>query len=285
MHGNSNVLGATLFPHNIGLGAAHNKALVGKMAQAVGQAVRATGINWVFAPTLAVVRDDRWGRTYESFSEDPALVREYGGAYVRGLQGNNGLTDTQAVAAFETQSQARRDAAPGSLLAARLGLQPAEQRNAFVTQVAVQDTPRTALALQAWMQQKTGRTLALAEAVAAFESLPLERQVSWLNQVLVDEVRTQGRAAAAASGFEAEAAYLRGYQAINTVFAVDRPGGEIRLPTTQVKTLQQANNVLVPATDKERAVRLGAVTMMVPGGGVNAGELGSTSQSANNLGI
>ena len=88
MHGNSNVHGATLFPHNIGLGAAHNKKLVGKIAAAVGQAVRATGINWVFAPTVAVVRDDRWGRTYESFSEDPALVREYAGEYVRGLQGN-----------------------------------------------------------------------------------------------------------------------------------------------------------------------------------------------------
>ena len=88
MHGNSNVHGATLFPHNIGLGAAHNKKLVRKMAAAVGQAVRATGINWVFAPTVAVVRDDRWGRTYESFSEDPALVREYAGEYVRGLQGN-----------------------------------------------------------------------------------------------------------------------------------------------------------------------------------------------------
>jgi beta-glucosidase len=88
MHGNSNVFGATLFPHNIGLGAAHNKVLVKKMAAAVGQAVRATGINWVFAPTLAVVRDDRWGRTYESFSEDPALVREYAGEYVRGLQGS-----------------------------------------------------------------------------------------------------------------------------------------------------------------------------------------------------
>ena len=88
MHGNSNVFGATLFPHNIGLGAAHNKALVKKMAAAVGQAVRATGINWVFAPTLAVVRDDRWGRTYESFSEDPALVHDYAGEYVRGLQGS-----------------------------------------------------------------------------------------------------------------------------------------------------------------------------------------------------
>ena len=88
MHGNSNVFGATLFPHNIGLGAAHDKALIGKMAAAVGHAVRATGINWVFAPTLAVVRDDRWGRTYESFSEDPMLVKSYAGEYVRGLQGS-----------------------------------------------------------------------------------------------------------------------------------------------------------------------------------------------------
>ena len=88
MHGNGNVFGATLFPHNIGLGAAHDKALIGKMGAAVGQAVRATGINWVFAPTLAVVRDDRWGRTYESFSEDAMLVNSYGGEYVRGLQGN-----------------------------------------------------------------------------------------------------------------------------------------------------------------------------------------------------
>ncbi|WP_426103491.1 glycoside hydrolase family 3 N-terminal domain-containing protein [Massilia sp. TSP1-1-2] len=88
MHGNSNVYGATLFPHNIGLGAARDKLLIRKMAAAVGQSVRATGINWVFAPTLAVVRDDRWGRTYESFSEDPALVSSYGGQYVSGLQGN-----------------------------------------------------------------------------------------------------------------------------------------------------------------------------------------------------
>ena len=88
IHGNSNVYGATQFPHNIGLGAAHDPALVARMGAAVGQAVRATGINWVFAPTLAVVRDDRWGRTYESFSENPALVRSYAGAYVRGLQGS-----------------------------------------------------------------------------------------------------------------------------------------------------------------------------------------------------
>lgn len=88
IHGNSNVFGATQFPHNIGLGAAHNPRLIYKIGQAVGKAVRATGINWVFAPTLAVVRDDRWGRTYESFSENADLVASYGGAYVRGLQGD-----------------------------------------------------------------------------------------------------------------------------------------------------------------------------------------------------
>ena len=97
MHGHGNVAGATLFPHNIGLGAAHDPALAGQIAAAVGKAVRATGIGWVFAPTLAVVRDDRWGRTYESFSEDPALVRRYGAAYVRGLQGRFG-SDASVVA-------------------------------------------------------------------------------------------------------------------------------------------------------------------------------------------
>jgi beta-glucosidase len=87
IHGHSNVFGATLFPHNIGLGAAHDPKLVGAIAASVGKAVRATGIAWVFGPTLAVVRDDRWGRTYESFSEDGALVNQYARAYALGLQG------------------------------------------------------------------------------------------------------------------------------------------------------------------------------------------------------
>ncbi len=97
IHGNSNVVGATQFPHNIGLGAARNPRLIGKMGEAVAKAVRATGINWVFAPTLAVVKDERWGRTYESFSEDPALVRSYAGQYVRGLQGKLG-SDASVIA-------------------------------------------------------------------------------------------------------------------------------------------------------------------------------------------
>ena len=88
VHGHSNIYGATLFPHNIGLGAAHNPKLVYNMGQATAKAVRATGINWAFAPTLAVVKNQRWGRSYEGFSSDPMVVRAYSSEYVRGLQGD-----------------------------------------------------------------------------------------------------------------------------------------------------------------------------------------------------
>ena len=87
VHGHNNVYGATMFPHNIGLGAARDPELVKAIGAATGKAVRATGIAWVFGPTVAVVRDDRWGRTYEGFSEDPRLVRQLAGPYVAGLQG------------------------------------------------------------------------------------------------------------------------------------------------------------------------------------------------------
>ncbi|PLX56026.1 MAG: beta-glucosidase [Chromatiales bacterium] len=90
VHGHNNVIGATLFPHNIGLGAARNPDLIEKIGEVTAREVVATGIDWVFAPTLAVVRDDRWGRTYEGFSEDPTIVRNYGGRMVVGLQGQAG---------------------------------------------------------------------------------------------------------------------------------------------------------------------------------------------------
>lgn len=87
VHGHNNVIGATLFPHNIGLGAANNAALIEKIATITATEVMVTGIDWVFAPTVAVVRDDRWGRTYEGYSEDPEIVRSYSSAIVKGLQG------------------------------------------------------------------------------------------------------------------------------------------------------------------------------------------------------
>ena len=87
VHGHNNIVGATLFPHNIGLGAANNPSLMHQIGTITAKEILVTGLDWTFAPTIAVVRDDRWGRTYESFSEDPAIVREFAGHLVEGLQG------------------------------------------------------------------------------------------------------------------------------------------------------------------------------------------------------
>jgi beta-glucosidase len=100
VHGHNNVIGATLFPHNIGLGAANNPALIEQIAAITATEVMVTGIDWVFAPTVAVVQDDRWGRTYEGYSEDPSIVRRYASAVVKGLQGTPGddfLSDERVI--------------------------------------------------------------------------------------------------------------------------------------------------------------------------------------------
>ncbi len=89
VHGHNNVLGAVIFPHNIGLGCTRNRALVEKVARITAEEVRATGIQWAFAPCVTVPQDVRWGRTYEGFSDDPAVVKELGEAAVRGLQGSD----------------------------------------------------------------------------------------------------------------------------------------------------------------------------------------------------
>jgi len=89
VHGHNNVLGAVVFPHNIGLGATRDPKLVEEIARLTAEEVRSTGIQWAFAPCVAVARDERWGRTYESFSEEPSLVAELGAAAVRGLQGTD----------------------------------------------------------------------------------------------------------------------------------------------------------------------------------------------------
>lgn len=86
VHGHNNVEGATIFPHNIGLGATNDPDLVKKIGVAVGEEMLATGVHWNFAPCLAVVQDIRWGRTYESYSEDSGIVSILGTSYIQGLQ-------------------------------------------------------------------------------------------------------------------------------------------------------------------------------------------------------
>ena len=87
VHGHGNVVGATIFPHQIGLGAANDAGLVERIGRATAVELAATGIRWDFGPVLAVPQDVRWGRTYEGFSEDPLIVADLGSAFIRGLQG------------------------------------------------------------------------------------------------------------------------------------------------------------------------------------------------------
>jgi beta-glucosidase len=98
LHGHSNVIGATIFPHNVGLGATRNAKLVEEINRLTAKEVRATGIQWTFAPCVTVPQDIRWGRSYEGFSEDPAVVALLGAAAVRGLQGSS-LSDPLRLAA------------------------------------------------------------------------------------------------------------------------------------------------------------------------------------------
>ena len=90
VHGHSNIIGATLFPHNVGLGAMRDPGVMAKIAAVTASEVRVTGMDWTFAPAVSVPQDIRWGRSYEGYSEDPAVVASYVGVFVRGLQGEPG---------------------------------------------------------------------------------------------------------------------------------------------------------------------------------------------------
>ncbi len=87
VHGHNNIVGATIFPHNVGLGATRDPALIRRIGQATAEEVAAVGGDWTFGPTLAVPRDDRWGRSYEGYAEDPEVVKSYSGPMTLGLQG------------------------------------------------------------------------------------------------------------------------------------------------------------------------------------------------------
>jgi beta-glucosidase len=89
VHGHNNVVGAVIFPHNIGMGATWNPELVQECAHITAVEVAATGIDWTFSPCIDVARDDRWGRTYESFGEDPYLVKWMGASAIKGYQEAN----------------------------------------------------------------------------------------------------------------------------------------------------------------------------------------------------
>ena len=111
VHGHNNVPNATIFPHNVGLGAAHDPELIRRIGAATAAEIAGSGIEWTFAPTLAVPQDLRWGRAYEGYSSDPALVAAYSRAMTLGLQGE--LTAGRAIAADHVAATAKHFLADG----------------------------------------------------------------------------------------------------------------------------------------------------------------------------
>ncbi len=111
VHGHSNLPGATIFPHNIGLGATRDPDLVMRIGKATAAEISGSGIEWTFAPTLAVPQDLRWGRTYEGYADDPALVASYARAMTLGLQGT--LKSGQPLAAHQVAATAKHFLADG----------------------------------------------------------------------------------------------------------------------------------------------------------------------------
>jgi hypothetical protein len=169
------------------------------------------------------------------------------------------LTDTQALKAFAGLSDAQRAGVTAPLLTRRLASLDAARRQGVVAGLA---SGTELHALGDYVRSLGGAQAALtdAQAVSAFEALPLTQQIPWLNGKLMAELQAAGSAAAALADDARWRAYAPGYAAINTLFPVDglaaRPSGDLRLPTSQIKTLQQAN-----------------ITLLAPGGGANAGEI------------
>jgi len=111
VHGHSNIVGATIFPHNVGLGATHDPALIRRIGEITAVEVAVTGADWTYAPTVTVPRDDRWGRSYEGYSEDPEIVASYAKEITLGLQG--ALVDGQPIAPGKIAASAKHFLADG----------------------------------------------------------------------------------------------------------------------------------------------------------------------------
>ncbi len=193
------------------------------------------------------------------------------GPLVRAIPGQSGVSDARASAVLATLDGTRQRAAVSTLLAQRLAALDDGRRLDFLQRLAQSDADhRAALQrLATYVSGQTGQAVDGAQALAAFEALPLSRQLPWINGLLVDTVRSAGREAANASGADKVAAYDRAYRAIETVFPSEgRPEADLSLASAQVKTLQSAG-----------------ITFMVPGGAVDAGRLSGNSALANVQGV
>jgi len=179
------------------------------------------------------------------------------------------LTEAQALAQLGSLSATQQSLLVSRVLMNALAAQTSDVRVSALTQLAASADLAKLADYVALMSGQRGATA--ADTLRRFEALPLERQIPWLNRVLIGELRSAGRVASSLEADERWAGYARGYQAIDLLFPAGdatRPAAQVRMPTSQIKTLQNAD-----------------ISLLNPGGGVNAGEVTAGSKSPTELGI
>ncbi len=204
VHGHSNVLNAVIFPHNVGLGCTNDAKLAEEIGRITALEMRATGIQWTFAPCVTVVRDERWGRTYEGFSEDADISSLLGAAQVRGLQGD--LTGPLAVAACAKHYIADGGTVPSTFNAGRGGIAGANESFGGVPQATRRGVRVSLNAGDVPIDEATLRKIHLPPYIAAVKAgvaTIMPSYSSWngvkcsaskrlLTEILKDEVGFQG---------------------------------------------------------------------------------------------
>lgn len=202
--------------------------------------------------------------------DDPAVTEALKGQASLLQPAWSALDDAAALAQLDRLGTAQQALLVSRVLMNGLAAQSPHARASVLSQLAA---PADLARLADYVAQMGGqRGTDAADTLRLFEALPLARQIPWLNRVLMGELRSAGRAAAELEGDERWAAYARGYQAIDLLFplgdAPSRPAAQVRMPTSQIKTLQNAD-----------------ITLINPGGGVNAGEVAAGSKAPTELGI
>jgi len=179
VHGHANLTGAVIFPHNVGLGAANDPALVRRIAEVTATELSVSGHDWTFAPTLAVPQNDRWGRGYEGFSEDPEIVKSYGGEIVKGLQGE--LGSPEFMGEGKVMSTAKHFLGDGGTV------NGIDQGNADIPEAELRD-----LHLAGYITAIEDGTQSVMASFSSWQGQPMHGQKALLTDVLKGQMNFQG---------------------------------------------------------------------------------------------
>jgi beta-glucosidase len=253
VHGHGNLLNATIFPHNIGLGAANNPELVERIGRATAEEIRATGIPWNFAPVIAVVQDVRWGRTYEGFSENTEIVTSLGDAYIKGmqiLQDDDAVSPSQSIFTLATPKHFIGDGAT---------LWDSSQTDTYELDqgdMQVSESVLRELYLPPYQNAVDAGALSVMASFSSWQGLKMHAQQALITDILKDEFGFNGF-------------IVSDWQAINQIYPDDyyasvvtsiNAGIDMNMVpydyVTFIETMKQAvNNGDIPESRLDEAVR------------------------------